>query len=101
MDARPPLPSRLINDREYCRISYRNLEPDFWYFLVADDEERLVKIICIESDGAVRVRVHKVRNIEDGINNADWVDDDDHLVFARSVIENRDESIDFYVVRTR
>lgn len=101
MESRPSLPSSIINRSTHNRISYSNLEPDYWYFLVVDDEERLIKIIRIESDDAVRVRVYKVRNVEDGNNNTDWVDDDDQLVFARSVIEDEDESVNFYVARTR
>ena len=69
-----------------------------WYFLCADDEDRLCQITELYSneDGDwVRVCVHKIRMCEEG-NYTEWIDDHDSLCFHRETDLDEDDDLCFY-----
>lgn len=98
MEDRPELPTSIVGRPAFGRVSYGNLERDYWYFLRFEDEERLVQITEIHpDDGSVRLRVLYIRNVEGEQNNTGWIADEDVLVFSRADIEgDDDEPVYFY-----
>lgn len=99
MNNRPELPTNPICLPLFCKITYGNFEVDKWYFLIADNEERLCRITELyetsEDDQYVRVSVVSMRVCEEG-NYGPWIDDDDSLSFHRSDDLEDEDPVRFY-----